>query len=365
MLFLTIVLAFLALALIAVLVVILFKPKQNTEALLLKQQMENLQGNVDASSKLVHQQMSDLTKNLSDQLHQARKSMEEGSRESTKVLGERLDNAARVVGEVQKSLGRMETQTKNIEEVGKDISRLNDILKAPKLRGSIGELFLSDLLAQVLPKERYETQHKFKNGQVVDAVIKSSQGLICIDSKFPLENFTRLLQLKDEEEKKAARKLFLTDVKKHVDAISQKYILPDEGTLDFAMMYVPAENVYYEIILKNDPSERDLLQYAQEKRIFPVSPNSFYAYLQTIAIGFKGLQMQEGIRVVLDNIARLKGDFKKFGEDFALIGRHLSNARGTYESAEKRVTRLGEKLDSLELEEKQELRVLTGGTEPL
>lgn len=361
-------------AVVAVLVLKLLKPAPNSDVLLLKQQMEYLQGNIDSSSKLVHQQMSDLTKNLGDQLHQARKAMEEGSRESTKVLGERLDNAARVVGEVQKSLGRMEAQTKNIEDVGKDISRLNDILRSPKLRGSLGELFLGDLLAQVLPRDRYVTQHKFKNGQTVDAVIKSSQGLICIDSKFPLENFSKLLQLKDEAEKKAARKLFLSDVKKHVDAISQKYILPDEGTLDFAMMYVPAENVYYEIILKNDPDERDLLLYAQDKRVFPVSPNSFYAYLQTIAVGFKGLQMQEGIRVVLDNIARLKGDFKKFGEDFALIGRHLSNARSSYESAEKRAGRLGEKLDSLELAgpegstpagDKQELRVLTGGSDPV
>jgi DNA recombination protein RmuC len=332
------------------LIVIIAKPRQNTETSLLKQQMEYLQKNMEASSQLVHQQMSDL-----------RKSMEEGSRESTKILGDRLDNAARVVGEVQKSLGRMEEQTKKIFDVGKDISSLNDILRSPKLRGNLGELFLGDLLAQVLPQDRFELQHKFKAGQTVDAVIRSSQGLIAIDSKFPLENFVKILQLKDEEEKKAARRLFLADVKKHVDAIAQKYILPDEGTLDFAMMYVPAENVYYEIILKNEASERDLLKYAQDKRVFPVSPNSFYAYLQTIAIGFKGLQMQEGIRAVLDNIARLKGDFRKFGEDFTLVGKHLTNAGNTFASADKRFQKFGEKLETLELEEKQELRVLTGG----
>ncbi len=347
----TIVLSVAVLALGAALIFVLFRPRQSTEALLLKQQMEHLKENVDSSSKLVHQQMSEL-----------RKSMEEGSRESTKVLGDRLDNAARVVGEVQKSLGRMEEQTKKIFDVGKDISSLNDILRSPKLRGSLGELFLGDLLAQVLPQDRFEQQYRFKSGQVVDAVIKSSQGLICIDSKFPLENFVKILQLSDEEEKKAARKLFLADVKKHVDAIAQKYILPDEGTLDFAMMYVPAENVYYEIILKNEATEKDLLRYAQEKRVFPVSPNSFYAYLQTIAIGFKGIQMQEGIRAVLDNISRLKGDFRKFGEDFSLLGKHLGNANNAFASADKRFQRFGEKLDSLEIEEKQELRVLTGGT---
>lgn len=321
---------------------------------LLKQQMEHLRVNLDSSSKLVHQQMSDL-----------RKTMEEGSRASTKVLGERLDNAARVVGEVQKSLGRMEEQTKNIFEVGKDISRLNDILRSPKLRGSLGELFLGDLLAQVLPREKYELQYAFKGGQKVDAIIRSAHGLIAIDSKFPLENFVRILQLKDEEEKKSARKLFLQDVKKHIDAIAQKYILPDEGTLDFALMYVPAENVYYEIILKNEATDKDLLRYAQECRVFPVSPNSFYAYLQTIALGFKGMQLQEGIRAVQDNIARMKGDFKKFADDFTLVGKHLSNARGSFESADKRFQRLGEKLETLELSGSegagQELRVLPGG----
>jgi DNA recombination protein RmuC len=234
----------------------------------------------------------------------------------------------------------------------------------------LGELFLGDLLAQVLPQDRFEQQYRFKSGQVVDAVIRSSQGLISIDSKFPLENFVKILQLSDEEEKKAARRLFLTDVKKHVDAIAQKYILPDEGTLDFALMYVPAENVYYEIILKNEATEKDLMRYAQERRVFPVSPNSFYAYLQTIAIGFKGMQMQDGIRVVLDNIARLKGDFGKFGDDFALLGKHLGNAGNAFASADKKLQKFGDKLESLEMSgaegaltsgDKQELRVLTGG----
>ncbi len=361
----TILLAIGLLASLGVLIFLLTRPKaaDNTELLLLKQQIDHLKGNIDSSSKLVHQQMSDLTKNLSEELSRSREAMEKGSRESTKVLGERLDNAARVVGEVQKSLGRMEEQTKQIFDVGKDISKLNEILKSPKLRGSMGELFLADLLAQVLPKDCFELQYAFKSGQKVDAVIRSAHGLIAIDSKFPLENFVRILQMSEEEEKKAARKVFLQDVKKHIDAISQKYIVTDEGTLDFALMYVPAENVYYEIILKHEATERDLLGYAQEKRVFPVSPNSFYAYLQTIAVGFKGMQIQQGIRVVLDNITRIKGDFRKFGDDFALVGKHLSNARGSYESADKRMQRLGEKLENLDLEEKQELRVLAGGSE--
>ncbi len=359
----------LAIALIAFLLFSSRKP--NSDFLLMKQQMDFLRDNVDSSSKLVHQQMSQLTKELADRLQDGVKFSQESQKhvmtfvqESHKQVGDRLDNAARVVGDVQKSLGRVEEQTKKIFEVGKDISHLNEVLRSPKLRGSLGELFLTDLLSQVLPREHYETQYAFKSGQKVDAIIRSAQGLVSIDSKFPLENFVRIIQLPDEEEKKAARKMFLQDVKKHIDAIAQKYIVPDEGTLNFALMYVPAENVYYEIILRHEATERDLLQYAQDKKVFPVSPNSFYAYLQTIMIGFKGLQIQDGIRVVLDNIARLKGDFGKFSEDFGLVGRHLSNAKNSFDGAEKKFQKLGDKLHALEIEDgigKQELRILKSG----
>lgn len=342
---------------VAALVIVLLRPRQDPASLLLKQQMEYLKENVDKSSHLVHQQMSDL-----------RKAIEEGGRDSTKMIGERLDNAARVVRDVQKEMGnvqsqlaKMDEQYKNISDVGKDITRLNDILRSPKLRGSLGELFLSDLLAQVLPQEAYELQYSFKSGQKVDAVVRSAHGLIAIDSKFPLENFTRILQLKEEEEKGTARKAFLQDVRKHIDSIAQKYILPDEGTLDFALMYVPAENVYYEIILKNEGSERDLLRYAQEKKIFPVSPNSFYAFLQTIAVGFRGMKFQEGFKAVLANIGQMKVDLGKFGGDFTLIGKHLSNAVNIYESADRRLQKLNDKVGRLEVEESNELKLLSGG----
>ncbi len=332
-------------------------PAPSTELLLLKQQMDHLQSNVDSSSKLVHQQLSNLTKEMGDRLQASTKMMEEAN----KTVGVRLDNAARVVGEVQKSLGKMEEATKQIHDVGKDIASLQDILQAPKLRGSLGELFLGDLLAQVLPQDRFELQYGFKNGEKVDAVIKSAHGLIVIDSKFPLENFVRIIQTGSEEDKKAAKKLFISDVKKHIDKISSKYILPDEGTLEFALMYIPAENVYYEIILKHEDDERDLLRYAQEKRIFPVSPNSFYAYLQTIVIGLKGLQMEEGVREVMNSIGRLKKEFTNFGDKFRLVGAHLANSRGAYEQADKILQNIGGKLETLGLEEAKELRLLEGG----
>lgn len=336
-----------------------FLQRRKTSELLLKQDLNHLRENVDSSSRLIHQQLSQLTKEVGDRLQENSKLMQESNRH----VGDRLDNAARVVGEVQNRLGKVEESSAKIYEVGKDIARLQEILRAPKLRGALGELFLGDLLAQVLPQDRFELQHSFKSGEKVDAVIRSAQGLIAIDSKFPLENFVKILEAGDEETRRVQRKAFLLDVKRHIDAVSSKYILPDEGTLDFALMYIPAENVYYEIILKNEESEKDLLRYAQERHVFPVSPNSFYAYLQTIVIGLKGMQLAEGVRGVLDDVARVKKDVEKFGEEFGKIGTHLSHARGSFELADKRFQRLGEKLDTLGFEdgERSELRVLKGG----
>ena len=352
---LTIFLVIAVLGLTGVLLVVLMRPRGTAE-LLLKQQMEHIRENVDSSSRLVHQQLGNLTKELGDRLQDNLKSFQEANRH----VGDRLDNAARVVGEVQSRLGKMEEATLRVFEVGKDISRLQEILRTPKLRGSLGEMFLGDLLAQVLPKDRFELQFTFKSGEKVDAVIRSAHGLIPIDSKFPLENFVRILEGKTDEERKAARKTFLQDVKKHIDDIATKYILPDEETLDFALMYIPAENVYYEIVLKSEGTEKDILRYAQEKHVFPVSPNSFYAYLQTIAIGLKGMKLADGIREMLGHVARVKGDFARFGDDFIKVGTHLGHARGSFEAAEKRYQRLGEKLETLELgETNQELRVIT------
>ncbi len=320
------------------------RSKNNSSELLLKQQIENLKDNLDQSSKLVHQQMSELTKELGTRLQ-----------EGNKNVGERLDNAARVVGEVQKSLGRMEESTKQIFDVGKDIASLQDILKAPKLRGNLGELFLGDLLSQVLPLDRFKLQHEFKSKEKVDAVIMTVQGLIPVDSKFPLENFSRIIQSGNEEEKKTARKQFLTDVKKHIDKIAQKYILPSEGTLELALMYVPAENVYYEIMIRQEEGETDLIRYGQERHVYPVSPNSFYAYLQTIAIGFKGMKIEERAHEIMKDLSSLGKEFDEFGKNFRLVGKHLSDTRGAFEKSDKQLQKLGDKMSSLTIGEAGEI----------
>ncbi len=289
-----------------------------------------------------------------------RKQMDERLRDVTtslerqhKTVGERLDNAAKAVGDVQKSLGEMSVSTKQMIDIGKDISSLQDILRAPKLRGNLGELFLDNLLSQILPgKGLYELQYRFKSGEVVDAVIRLVDNmLVCVDSKFPLENFQKMLDAQNDQDDKRItqyRKAFYMDVKKHVDAISSKYILPGEGTLNFALMYIPAENVYYETITKDLADEGNISQYALSKRVIPVSPNTFYLYLQTLLIGFKGMQVQKNAQHILDRLSQLKGDFGKFSETYELVGTHLQHAQASFEKSERKLENFGGKLEQVE-----------------
>jgi DNA recombination protein RmuC len=268
---------------------------------------------------------------------------------STGDLNTRLDNAAKVVSEVSKGLGGLSEATKKVFEVGKDIASLQEILRSPKLRGGLGELFLGDLLAQILPPAHFTLQHRFKSGEVVDAAIRLGHNLVPVDAKFPLENFKRVIEVSSEDEQRVAKRKFIADVKKHIDAISGKYILPDEGTFDFALMYIPAENVYYELIIRDEAMDTDkgLLNYAFLKRVIPVSPNSFYAYLQTILLGLKGMHIEERTQDILTNLARLSGDFRKFQEEFELVGKHLTNTKSRYDEADKKLAKFDDKLQSL------------------
>ncbi|MDD4179133.1 MAG: DNA recombination protein RmuC [Candidatus Margulisbacteria bacterium] len=269
-------------------------------------------------------------------------------------VSQRLDNAAKVIGDFKGDFNRKMTEvhetSKHMLDVSKDISSLQDILRAPKLRGGLGELFLGDLLSQVLPPTNYQEQYRFKSGEKVDAVIMLKGGMVPVDSKFPLENFKRVIEAKDSAAKLAAKKQFVRDVKKHIDDIRKKYILPDEGTFDFALMYVMAENVYYEIIIKDEDLAEDesVFRYAIKNKVIPVSPNSFYGYLQTILLGLRGMRVEEQAQEILKNLARLEGDFERVMNDFGLMGKHLNDMFTKYEDTGKRLTKFGDKLGSLE-----------------
>ena len=292
----------------------------------------------DQSLLLVQQQLGTLQQRL-DAFGQT---VAENLQQSTASMNTRLDNAAKVVGDLREKVGQ-------IHEVGKAAAELVNILRAPKLRGGMGELFLGDLLAQILPPEHYRLQHTFQSGEKVDAVIQVGQRLVPVDAKFPYENFRRVVDAGSDADRQAARKQFLRDVRKHVDAIADKYILPDENTYDFALMYVPAENVYYETIIKQDAGEEhELLGYALQKHVIPVSPNSFYAYLQTILLGLKGMQVEVRAQEILASLQRLRGDFDRLAENFRLVGKHLTNATGSYADTEKTLTKLDVKLSQIE-----------------
>ena len=167
-----------------------------------------------------------------------------------------------------------------------------------------------------------------------------------MDAKFPLENFRRMLEAKTDEERKGARREFSRNVKKHIDDIHEKYILTEEGTFPFALMYIPAENVYYETIIKGeeDDNEKALYAYATTKQVMPVSPNSFYAYLLTLAQGFRGLKIEERALEIINHLNRLRQELDRFTEDFHKVGMHLANAQTRFGEAEKRLTRFDEKL---------------------
>ena len=248
-------------------------------------------------------------------------------------------------GRIQVSLGRLTEASRHMERLGREISGLSDVLRAPKIRGGIGELLLGDLLSQILPREHYALEHRFKSGERVDAVIMLKAGMVPVDAKFPLESFQRLLAATDEAEKRSRKREFARAVKVHIDSIATKYIRPDEGTFNFALMYMPAENLYYETIIREEASgDKGLLDFALERHVIPVSPNSFYAYLQAIAQGLKGLQIEKRAQEIVGYLARIESDFQVFKGEYDTLGGHIERARKKYDEASRSLGRFEEKL---------------------
>ncbi len=280
---------------------------------------------------------------ISSQVNERLNQMNQSLQEANKIVGQNLGNATSVFGSVREQLGKLETTNTQILEVSKNISSLQELLRAPKFRGQMGETLLENLLAQILPKDYFSTQYRFQSSDAVDAVIRLGGHLVPIDAKFSLENFQKMQDAQDEAQKSAFRKKFTQDLKNRIDEIAAKYILPQENTFDFAFMYIPAENVYYELIIKEDA-----LSYSLSKRVIPVSPNTLYAYLQVVCLGLKGLKVEENAKNILKGLSALSVDMNKFKDDFNTLGSHLSNAKGKYDDSQKRLERFSEKLASIE-----------------
>ncbi len=303
---------------------------------LLQQSLQNnLQANLQSNLKLIL-----------DQLNNQQRSQEH----QTGQVNNQLQATTRVISDLQTKLNAIEQTNKHLLEMGKDVRQLQNILQAPKLRGNRGEIWLEELIAQMIPKERYKTQYAFKSGEKCDAVILLRDGLILpIDSKFSLENFSKMLATEDEPEKKAHEKLFVSDVKRRIDEIAKKYILPDEGTLSFAFMYVPAENVYYQAFIE-DSGGNQLLRYAFERHIIPVSPNSLYAHLEVVLFGLRGMAIEQSAREIQQGLIGLGGELKRFEEHYDKVGNNLRLAQQNFDASDKRLLGVRNKLGSLSKE---------------
>jgi DNA recombination protein RmuC len=262
----------------------------------------------------------------------------------------RLENASQTTIKIHERLGKVDEATTQMLERAKDLARLEQALRPPKARGGFGELLLENLLRDRLPPGAYQMQYTFDSGERVDAVVRVDRD-IPVDSKFPLDNYNRLVEAESDDERTLAERQFARDVKQHIDAISTKYIRPDEGTYDFAFMYIPVEAVYYELACGKTGA---LLSYAHERRIFPVSPTTFTAYLQVIALGLRGMQIEEQAHEVMAYVAELQHDFARFADDFDKVGTHLGHAQSSYQRADKHLDRFGTKLERA-IEDQEEL----------
>lgn len=285
--------------------------------------LKTMQKTVDATNRSINESLSSNSTQMIRTLQ-----------ENSKQLNERLDKAAMVMRDVGKEVGEM-------SEIGRSMKELQDFLKSPKLRGNIGEHVLKDLITQIFPKNSFNLQYQFNSGDRVDAAIKTDGGILPIDAKFPMENFQKMNKSKTDEEQQAAKKEFIRDIKKHIDAIAKKYILPDEGTMDFALMYVPSESVFYEVA-----NSEDLVEYARKQRIYIVSPSTLYAHLQTILLSFEGKKIESQSKEVFRLLRALQIDYEKVSESMDTLGKHIGNASNQFSNVQKGVHTLGNKLST-------------------
>jgi DNA recombination protein RmuC len=265
-----------------------------------------------------------------------------------RALAEGNAEQLKSLSDVRAELIRLSESTARLEEVGQSIAQVQDLLKVPRLRGTLGELWLEELLRQVFPTGHYELQYGFKSGERVDAVIRFGGRIVPVDSKFPLEACQRMLRLEGDDAARE-RRAFHRTLKARIDEIADKYIRPDEGTYDFALMYIPAENVYYEAMIRDEAPGEDTspVGYALKRKVIPVSPNTFYAYLAAILYGLRGLEVEHSAREIIDALGGMKQQFGRFERSYELVGKHLTNALKQHDETERRLRVVSNSLDGI------------------
>jgi DNA recombination protein RmuC len=262
-----------------------------------------------------------------------------------RTVAEGTADQARALADVRERLARLAEATQRIETLGHEVGEVHRLLRVPQLRGAVGEVWLEELLGQVLPNGAYAMQHGFRTGERVDAVIRVGSRVVPVDAKFPLESWQRLAEA-DGEERVGLRRQFVRALCARVDEIASKYIRPDEGTFDFALMYLPAEAVYTEAVTGAGAPD-GLMAYALERHVIPVSPHTFYAYLTAILHGLRGLEVEERAREILDGLQGLRTQFEQVARTHGVLGRHLENAGKQFDEAARQLGRIGQQLDGL------------------
>lgn len=257
---------------------------------------------------------------------------------NVETMNQRLDGAKEYIAKLATELVRMQAIGKNVEE-------LRGIFMNSKLRGNFGEGLLEDMLADNFPRDHYETQYAFKNGTIVDAIVRTKDGIIPIDSKFPFDNFRRTLTAETDEQREMERREYQKAVRGHIKDISKKYILQDEGTTSFALMYVPSEAAFYEIISSTDQATGDL---ARQSRVIMVSPNTMSYFLQILSLGLKRARIEENAQKVYELLMGFHQETMKLGEPLSVLAKHLNNAKGAMETVQANYDKLSIKVGQID-----------------
>ena len=295
------------------------KPKQDDQALIL------LQNQMQAEQKQLQDRLQELTKMLDARLG-----------DSTKTMLAQSDKSVQIVREITSEITKVQEGQKQIVTLNDQLKNLNDILKNTKQRGVLGEYYLETVLKNVLPPGAYQLQYPFKDGTKVDAVIFYEDHVIPIDSKFSLENYNRLAVATSDEERKHLEDAFRNDLKMRIDETA-KYIKPAEDTVNFAFMFIPSEALYYDLLVNKvgSAAERDLIQYAAEKRVYPVSPTTFYAYLQMALQGMRQIEINKSAEQIRKNVGELQKHLARYEEYLEKIGTHLATTVNAHATATK------------------------------
>jgi DNA recombination protein RmuC len=338
-------LAFGVAAIVVIAIVLWAASRRSNEQLsAVRQEMQN---SLALHGQSVAGQINHLMQAVTTQLGQVRQELQSGVASSGKLASDAQIAMAHQLQASSETIRKMSIQLGEVQQAGRDMSQatqtLQTILSGAKTRGTLGEVALERLLEDALPRSAYDTQHRFAStGAIVDAIVRSGERLLSVDSKFPLEAYRRLVDAGED-----ARREFCVAVRKHADCIAEKYILPDEHTFDYALMFVPSEGVYYELLLTEDSKYGMLDEYCRSKRVFPVSPNTFYACLSAFAISLEGQKIEERTRLILAGMAGLKKQFESFTDVYEKLGNHLRHAQQSYEDADSKLNRARNSLEQM------------------